>query len=243
MIISKINIRIIKVFFETCGNIFSWLKYLDGVINLFAKNIMIPKHQCFIVDAEDSVEKSLHELRSKSVDALPVLSGDEYVGMITHYHIYKSFFDSQMPKEQFLQTKKAKDIAINQEKFLLGNEIFENTLVEIKDFPLFAVVDENRKFLGVVTRFDVLEQFQSAFGIKRPGIRIAFSSVEVEGRLTRLAEIIKQYHESVISLVTFDETDKLVRRIVLKIEKRNNIDKFIKSLENSGFRVLNITED
>ncbi|GIN85635.1 hypothetical protein J6TS2_20210 [Heyndrickxia sporothermodurans] len=210
---------------------------------MFAKNIMIPKARCFYVNAEDSLEHALEVLRSKKVDGLPVLSGDEYVGMITHYHIYKSYFHSQMPKEEFLQNTKVKEIATHQEIFFQGTEIFENTLVELKDFPLFAVVDETRKFLGVVTRFDVIEQFQSAFGIKRPGIRIAFSSVEVEGRIARLANIIQQYHESVISLVTFDETDKLVRRIILKIEKRDNINKFITSLEESGFRVLNITED
>ncbi|MEK5523353.1 CBS domain-containing protein [Heyndrickxia sp. FSL W8-0423] len=210
---------------------------------MFAKNIMIPKSRCFYVNAEDTVEHALQVLRSKKVDGLPVLSGDEYVGMITHYHIYKNFFNSEMPKEEFLKTKKVSEIATHQEIYFQGTEIFENTLVELKDFPLFAVVDEARKFLGVVTRFDVIEQFQSAFGIKRPGIRIAFSSVEVEGRIARLANIIQQYHESVISLVTFDETDKLVRRIILKIEKRDNIDKFINSLEDSGFRVLNITED
>ncbi|MGE6258865.1 CBS domain-containing protein [Heyndrickxia sporothermodurans] len=210
---------------------------------MFAKNIMIPKARCFYVNAEDSLEHALEVLRYKKVDGLPVLSGDEYVGMITHYHIYKNYFHSQMSKEEFLQNTKVKEIATHQEIFFQGTEIFENTLVELKDFPLFAVVDETRKFLGVVTRFDVIEQFQSAFGIKRPGIRIAFSSVEVEGRIARLANIIQQYHESVISLVTFDETDKLVRRIILKIEKRDNINKFITSLEESGFRVLNITED
>ncbi|MGE8204359.1 CBS domain-containing protein [Heyndrickxia sp. NPDC080065] len=210
---------------------------------MFAKNIMIPKSRCFYVDANDSVEKALQVLRSKSVDGLPVLSGEEYVGMITHYHIYKNYFQSELPKEEFLQSTKVKDIATHQEIYFQGSEIFENTLIALKDFPLFAVVDESRKFLGVVTRFDVIEQFQSAFGTKRPGIRIAFSSVEVEGRIARLANIIQQYHESVISLVTFDETDKLVRRIVLKIEKRDNIDKFITSLEESGFRVLNINED
>jgi hypothetical protein len=58
-----------------------------------------------------------------------------------------------------------------------------------------------------------------------------------------LAEISCRFHEHIISLVTFDETDKLVRRIVMKVEKNNNLDKFISKLEKSGFRVLDITED
>jgi len=210
---------------------------------MFAKSIMIPKHRCVVVSVDDSVETALNLLETRGIDCLPVLNGDEYAGVITHYHIYKNFYESNLSKGEFLQSKKVKDVATHQEKYLKGNEIFEETLVELKDFPLLSVVDEQNIFLGIVTRFDVLEQFQSAFGVHKPGVRIAFSSVEVEGRISRLADIIGQFHESVISLVTFDETDKLVRRIVLKIEKRDNIDKFVSKLESSGFRILHIVED
>lgn len=203
---------------------------------------MIPKHRCIVVNTEDSVEIALDLLESRGVDGIPVLNGEEYVGVITLYHIYKNFFESNLSKSEFLQSKKVKEIATHQEKFLKGDEIFENTLVDLKDFPLLAVVGEQHNFLGIVTRFDVLEQFQSAFGTNKPGVRIAFSSVEVEGRIPRLGDIIQQFHESVISLVTFDESDKLVRRIVLKIEKKDNINKFISKLESSGFRILHIVE-
>jgi len=84
---------------------------------------------------------------------------------------------------------------------------------------------------------------QSAFGMQQSGFRITFTSVESEGRIGRLGEIIEKYKESVVSLVTFDETDKVVRRIVLKVKKKNNIDKFTKELEKSDFRILDITED
>jgi hypothetical protein len=66
---------------------------------------------------------------------------------------------------------------------------------------------------------------------------------ETEGRIVRLSEIAHQFHEYIISLVTFDETDKLVRRIVMKIEKKDNIDRFAKKLEEYGFRILSIQED
>ncbi|WP_433742899.1 CBS domain-containing protein [Falsibacillus pallidus] len=209
---------------------------------MFVKSIMIPRHQSFVIQSDDTAEKALSLLEDRQVDGIPVLNGDKYEGMITRYTIYKSFFESNHGKEEFLKNTKVKEIATHQEKFLTGDEVFEATLFDLKDFPLLSVVDEQRKFLGVVTRSDVMDQFQSAFGGNRPGVRIAFTSVETEGRIARLAEIIQQFHESVISLVTFDETDKLVRRIVLKIEKKNNIEKFISKLEKSGFRVLNIHE-
>lgn len=209
---------------------------------MFVKSIMLPKHYCVTIQENETLKSALTKLEEKSIDGLPVLNGEQYVGLVTRYGIYENFFLSNQTKEEYLENTKVSDIAKYQDKYLEGNEIFENTLVDLKDFPLLAVVNANKKFLGIVTRFDVLEQFQSAFGMNRPGVRIAFTSVETEGRIARLAEIAHHFHEHIISLVTFDETDKLVRRIVMKVEKKDNIEKFIKKLEESGFRILNIDE-
>ena len=210
---------------------------------MFVKNIMIPKHESFTVQAEVTLEDALKLLETHQIDGLPVLQGDKYIGVATRYNIYESYFLSNQQKEEYLTSTIVKDVATHQDKFLLGGELFERTLLDLKDFPLLAVVDANKNFLGVVTRSDVISSFESAFGVKRPGVRIAFTSVETEGRIARLSEIAHHFHEHIISLVTFDETDKLVRRIVMKIEKKDNIDRFTKKLEEHGFRILSIQED
>jgi len=210
---------------------------------MFVKSIMIPRNNCYVVQHDRSLREALQLLETNKIDALPVLKGDQYVGILTRYQLYKSFFESELEKEQFLNEVKSGDIVTHKDEFLSGDEIFERTLIALKDFPLLAVCDEDKRLLGIVTRFDVLEQFQSAFGMKKSGVRIAFTSVETEGQIARLSEIARQFHESIISLVTFDETDKLVRRIVLKIEKKDNIHEFIQQLEQAGFRILDIVED
>ncbi len=213
------------------------------VITMFVKNIMIPKHHTHTVQHDEPLRIALEKLEQQKIDALPVLNGNKYIGVLTRYNLYKEFFESNVTREEYLQNTACKDIATHQDKYLKGQEIFEKTLLELKHFPLLAVVNDKLEFLGIVTRFDVLEQFQSAFGVQRPGVRIAFTSIETEGRLARLAEIAHHFHEHIISLVTFDETDKLVRRIVMKIEKKDNIERFVKKLEDSGFRILDIHED
>lgn len=206
------------------------------------KSIMIPKYKCITAQVEDSLQDVLEKLDGNEIDGVPVLDGDKYAGVVTRFGIYREFFKNDQEKGDFLKEKVAGDILCLQDQILHGIEFFESTLVKLKDIPLLAVVDENGKFQGVVTRSDVLDQFQSAFGVHREGVRIAFTSVETAGRIARLADIAHQFHEDIISLVTFDETDKLVRRIVMKIEKKENIAKFIKKLEDSGFRVLDIHE-
>ncbi|MDZ5471172.1 CBS domain-containing protein (plasmid) [Bacillus sp. 31A1R] len=210
---------------------------------MFVKGIMIPKHHCFTIEHNENLTTALDKLESHQIDGLPVLEGNKYVGVVTRYGIYESFFNSSKARDEYLNGTTVAEVATHSDMYLSGDEIFERTLLDLKDFPLLAVVDENTKFLGIVTRSDVLEQFGSAFGTHKPGVRIAFTSVETEGRIARLAEIAHHFHEHIISLVTFDETDKLVRRIVMKVEKKDNIDKFTKKLEESGFRILNIQED
>jgi len=210
---------------------------------MFVKSVMIPKYSCHTIEHEQTVEEALEKLEVHQVDALPILDGDNYVGIVTRYGIYENFFSSGKSKEDYVKNTQVKEIAKQQDRYLLGDEIFEKTLLKLKDYPLFAVLDEKRKFLGIVTRFDVLAQFQSAFGMNRGGVRIAITSSEAEGRIARLSEIAQDFHEQIISLVTFDETDKLIRRMVIKVEKNENTKKFIEKLEDSGFRILDIKED
>lgn len=210
---------------------------------MFVKSIMIPSVKSYTVDFNDSLETTLEKLEKFEIDGVPVIKDGKYAGMVTRYHVYECFFENPGDKLSYLKEKTAGDIATRSDIYIQGEEIFERTLVMMKDMPILAVVDGDLKYLGVITRADVLDQFQSAFGMHRKGVRIAFTSVETEGRIARFAEIAKQYHENIISLATFDETDKLVRRIVVKVEKDNNTEKFINKLESVGFRILDISED
>lgn len=210
---------------------------------MFVKSVMIEKNQCHTVSIDDSVKVGLTLLEEYELDALPVLDGEKYAGILTRFQVYKQFFENEGDKASYLVNTKAKDIMIHADRYVDEEEVFEKTLLLLKDIPLVAVVGDNRRFLGIVTRSEGLTQFQSAFGINRPGVRIAFTSVETEGRIARLAEITKQFHENIISLTTFDETDKLVRRIIMKVEKKDNLQRFLQKLEQSGFRILDIKED
>ena len=208
---------------------------------MFVKNIMISKYHCHTVSHNDTLQDVFALLDKHKIEGVPVLKDDHYVGTITRYRIYKAAFLSELPRDIFLKEIKAEAIA-EVNKTLKGNEIFENIFLDLKETPLLAVVDDQNHFQGIVTRYDIIEQFQSTFGVHVPGVRIALTTVETKGRIARLTEITRQYQQQIISLVTFDETDKLLRRIVIKVAKAPNVDKFINKLEESGFRVLHIDE-
>lgn len=208
---------------------------------MFVKSAMVRREKCYTVRPGDSVQTGLDLLEQHTIDALPVVEGTKFKGIFTWYHAYRAFFYSGISKEEYIKSTKIEDIMVNEDVHLQIGDVYEKALVQLSDFPIIAVVEDD-EFLGIVTRFDLVNQFQSAFGMNKTGFRITFTSVESEGRIGRLGEIIEKFKESVISLVTFDETDKVVRRIVLKIQKKDNVDRFVKELEKSGFRVLDISE-
>ncbi|MEK4485353.1 CBS domain-containing protein [Psychrobacillus sp. FSL H8-0484] len=209
---------------------------------MFVKSVMIPKEKCLTVHVNTTVLEALQELEAKEIDALPIIENGKYKGMFNKYLLYKAFFYSDLDKESFLQQTTVSDVITREDTFVQIEDVFEKAFIKLYDFPILAVVEDD-KFLGLVTRYDTITQFKSAFGMNSKGTRITFTSVESEGRILKMSDILHKYHTSVISLVTFDETDKLVRRIVLKIDNDQKIDRILKDLERSGFRVLHIEKD
>lgn len=209
---------------------------------MFVKSIIIPKHKTIFVGKGTAVGEALALLEEKQIDGVPVLDGSNYLGVVTRWSIFEAGFNSEYKNKDFLEQVKVEEIAIKKQNTIDISAVFEETLLKVKDVPIIAVLDEQGAFIGIVTRFDVLEQFQSAFGMKKKGVRISFSSIETEGRLARLAKITRDFHQNIISIATFDETDKLIRRIVMKIEPSPDIEKYLKRLEKNGFNVLDVKE-
>ncbi|GGE38500.1 hypothetical protein GCM10011391_16670 [Pullulanibacillus camelliae] len=207
---------------------------------MFVKSVMIPKHKTVYVQDQAPVKEALELLTRHEIDGMPVIKNDKYIGLITKNVIFEAAFLSDKAKEAFMETTTVGSIAIAQDNIVSEQTVFEETVIKTKAVPLVAVTDEQQQFLGIVTRFEVLEQFQSAFGMNKKGLRIVFTSVETEGRILRLSEITKQFHQNIISLMTFDDSDKLVRRIVMKVAYDNDTDKYVKKLERNGFKVLDI---
>src|SRR3954447_9572467 len=107
--------------------------------------MMIPRHDCVTVQEDTSLAAALEQLEKKQIDGVPVLQGEKYIGVATRFNIYEKYFLSGKQKDEFLISMTVKDIATHQDKYLLGEEVFERTLLDLKDFPLLAVVDANRK--------------------------------------------------------------------------------------------------
>lgn len=212
---------------------------------MYLTNIMISKEKCYIANPKDSISSVLDKLEHHGIDGLPVVADGKYIGMVTRYSIFRHYFfkKENVTRDEFIAQTSVEEILTLDLHSLNENLVVEESLLNLQDFPIIAVVNDDKDFLGIVTRYDLMEQFKSAFGMKQKGIRIAVTSVDAEGRIKRLSNIIAKFKLNTISFVTFDETDKMYRRMIIKVEQSKNIDKFIKHLSKNGFKVLDVNEE
>ncbi|PEJ53746.1 MULTISPECIES: HPP family protein [unclassified Bacillus (in: firmicutes)] len=210
---------------------------------MLAKHRMLQNHQVITVQSNDPVDRAMNLLLEKQIDSVPVLSGNKYVGMISQAEIFRSCFYSELSKEEYIRNIKIGEIATHQTICVKAEEPFEDTMHSLKKYPSIAVVDDERNFVGLVIRYDVIEIFQEVLGKDCPGIRISMTSMEQEGQLARLLDYLHHFKINVISLVTFDSKDQLLRRIVLKIEANKNIDKILSKFEELGLRIVSVTNE
>ncbi len=212
---------------------------------MYLKTIMIPKGKCYVASPDDSVKSVIDKLEHYGIDGMPVVGAGTYYGTATQFDIFRHFFfmKERKEKEDFLENTKIKDILTLDKYSVKDDFLFEESFLSLQDFPILSIINERNEFLGIVTRFDVMEQFKSAFGMNRPGVRIAITSIDAEGRIKRLAQAMQKFKLNAISFVTFDETDKMHRRMIIKVENDKNIKKFTKYLTNHGFKILDIQEN
>jgi len=69
------------------------------------------------------------------------------------------------------------------------------------------------------------------------------TSMEKEGQLAKLLDYLHHFRINIISLVTFDSKDHLLRRIVLKIDDNKNFDKILRKFEELGLRIVSVTNE
>lgn len=210
---------------------------------MFVQNCKLDRNNVITISSQSSLKDALETMKSHDFTGLPVVDNEKYVGMITRTGIYEAFFQNGLDRDKFLSEKKVSELVFARGNIVKNEDVFETTLFSVDDLPFIAVQDDEGNFSGIVTRSVILEMFQACFGMKKKGVRVSFTAAEMEGRLARLAEIAHQFHENIISLATFDETDRFVRRIVMKVEKNDDMQAFLDKLEANGFRILSVNED
>lgn len=119
---------------------------------------LTPKEDVAYVSEADSLRQVLEKMENHGYTAVPLLSKDgKYIGTITEGDLLWAMKDMRFPAEKELEkvritsVKRRRD---NQAVNIMAN--MEDILEKVTNQNFVPVVDDNRVFIGIVTRKDIL---------------------------------------------------------------------------------------
>jgi hypothetical protein len=158
------------------------------------------------------------------------MNGKEYVGLISEDLIFKYNDLSILIKEIAL---KAEDV------YVLHFQHFYDILKVALDnnLQVVAVLDENRKYMGVITVDSTIAAFaQSA--VQEPGGIIVLSLNERDYSLTEISRLVESNDAKILSsYVCPDRSDPLKIKVTIKLN-RKDISRVVATFERFDYHII-----
>ncbi|MBK7214465.1 MAG: CBS domain-containing protein [Bacteroidales bacterium] len=157
---------------------------------------------------------ALHLFDELKVSHLPVVSGNEYIGLVSEEEIYSANKFEELIEQQGLNYKKI-SVVNSQHAYMVIRSFADNKL------SLLPVVDESGLYLGCITMSGLIENLASITAVDNPGGIIVLEINVNDFSLTEIAQIIESNDARLLSLYMMSQPDSLRSEITLKLDRMN----------------------
>ncbi|OEF99930.1 hypothetical protein BHF71_07425 [Vulcanibacillus modesticaldus] len=210
---------------------------------MFIHNCITYARNLVTLKKDDTIGHAISVMKKNQLKSIPVIDDDgKFVGILSKEGLFEIFEKGQIGDYEDL---KREPIAMGISKIepLNLDSRFEQLLPIIVRYPFVPIIDDEGIFQGIVKRKEITRALESSFGVGVSGIRILIGTLEMEGRLEKILEIVHHLHLNVITALAFDAGEKFNRRVLLKIEHTDKKEELLNILEKNGFKILTIHED
>jgi CBS domain-containing protein len=177
----------------------------------------------------DTVESVLAWMAEFRVGHLPITDGDEYLGLISEAEI----LDIDNPT-----TRMSMFCNTPHKPFILDGEHYYNAMQIIfeQNLSVLPVLDEKHKFLGVLTRENILNEMAASLSIQNPGGIIVLELNPNDYSLSEISRIVESNDAKILSLFIKPSPVLSKMEITLKVN-RVNIEAIIQSFERFNYEI------
>ncbi len=162
----------------------------------------------------DSGSKALRWMEEFKVSHLPVIKGQEFVGMISDTDI----LDLNTPDEQISKLR----IPLVRPFITEGQHAFDVLKIMSElNLSCLAIVDEEYKYLGAVTCKSYLEKLAALSAIQDPGGIIILEMASNNYSLTQISQIVEGNDAKILACYLTTNTDSTLVEVTLKINKED----------------------
>ncbi len=177
----------------------------------------------------DTVEVALGWMDEFRVSHLPLIDGDEYLGLIG---------DTQILGVEGRGNKMSEFCNGLAKPYILDGEHFYNALQILFEHNLsvLPVLDEKHSYLGVITREKILNEMAESLSVQNPGGIIVLELNQNDYTLSEISRIVESNDAKILSLYIRPAPDSTKLEITLKVN-RINIEAIIQSFERFDYEI------
>ena len=158
----------------------------------------------------DSGQKALNWMEIFRISHLPVVDGKRLVGLISDKIIYDlNIIDK--PLDDYSDHLLSPHILINQHIY----EVF--SIISSLKLSAVPVLDLHNQYCGVITVFDLAQEFANLVAVKEPGGVIVLEINSIDYSLSQIAQIVEGNDAKILSFYIQPENESKLMTVTLKI--------------------------
>ncbi|WP_121661112.1 cyclic di-AMP binding protein CbpA [Metabacillus litoralis] len=189
-------------------------------------------------DISCTVKEAYDYLKETGYRSIPVLKneGKIFVGFIYKVHLLEHYVEHNGKESDPIEP-----LVQNQDAYIYEEDSFFKTFLTIRRLPFLAVLNEEKEFSGIITHSNIMDVLEDSFGMKTGGVLLTVGTKEHKGAIKDLVTAVKDIN--IEGLLTMDNGDKYIRRIILNLSgdlSEKKLQKVIKKLEDKEFRVTSV---
>ncbi len=178
----------------------------------------------------DTAQKALRWMEELRVSQLPVVSGQDYQGLVRDEMIFQHNDPEALLSDIKLESEQV--YAFKYQHFFDVLKVALDNHVE-----LVAVLDEDRHFVGVITVNDTMTAFAGS-SIQEPGGILVLLMEERDYSLTEVSRLVESNDAKILSsYVSTDRNDGAKLKLTIKIN-RTDLTRIIATFERFNYNIV-----
>lgn len=203
---------------------------------MLIRSILIAKEKLNTLPSDSTVQAALDLIESKGFLSVPVVDGDNYIGLISKENLYEAFIQSKSCDFAAFCQKSITDY-VEHPVDPVQDTLFIEEAADIffrQHVRFLPVVSPNQAFLGIVTQKSLFAVITKVYGLL--DAKIVIHSDDFIGSLSKIFAIIEKSDVNVSNIAQFDTEVMGIQEISIRVVGPD-LNRLVDRLKEKGIKV------
>ncbi|SMO60293.1 CBS and ACT domain-containing protein [Melghirimyces algeriensis] len=186
-----------------------------------------------------SIQEALKQMKKHHVRHLPVIDGDQLVGLVTDRDLRSASPSTLAPKElQELLKRPVSEIMVAPAITVHPLDFLEDAARLLYENRIGCLpVLKGDRLVGILTETDILHRLMEIFGVNHPSQHVEVEVEDQIGILAQVANIFSDHRVNINSVLVEGNPAKGKINLVFRVQAKD-LSKIVRDINRAGHRVL-----